>query len=552
MDNIEKINGERKRWERECLSKSTFPEAQTDAGIKLKAVYTPEDVEVIDYLQDIGFPGEPPYTRGVFPSMYRGKLWTMRQYAGFGTAEDTNKRFKYLLQQGQMGLSVAFDLPTQIGLDSDDPEVGGEVGRVGVAVDTLADFETIFDGIPLDKVSTSMTINPTASIILAMYIVVGEKQGVGQEKLRAIPQNDILKEFLSRGTQIFPPQPSMKLSADIIEYCSKNLPKSDPISICGYHMREAGANAIQEVAYCLSDAICYVEEVLKRGIPVDDFAPKLSFLIQCGMDMFEEVVKIRAARKLWSKIMQERFHARDPRSMTLRLFSGCEASRWTMKEPLNNIIRGTICALSGVLAGVNALSIASYDESYAIPTEESAKISLSTQQIIAEETSIPQVVDPLAGSYYVEWLTKRMEQEIEKEMDKIERKGGMLSLIESGEIQKTIAVQSLARQRKIDSGEITVVGVNKYVSEEKPRQLQLQPYDPELVRRQITKLAKIKQERNSDKVKQCLGEIKEVAVNDSQNIMPSLIKAVKEYATCSEIVGALKEIYGEYQEVVSL
>ncbi len=551
MGNIEKIKEERKRWEEECLFKKPFPPAQTDSGIELKTLYTPEDIEDIDYLEDIGFPGEPPYVRGVFPSMYRGKLWTMRQYAGLGAAEDTNKRFKFLLQQGQPGLSIAFDLPTQVGLDSDNPEAQEEVGRVGVAVDTLADMELIFDGIPLDKVSTSMTLNPTAPIGLAMYIAVGEKQGVPQEKLRAIPQNDILKEFLSRGTQIFPPRPSVKLAVDVIEYCSKNLPRTDSISICGYHMREAGADAIQEVAYCLSDAICYIEEALKRGIPVDDFAPKLSFLIECGMDLFEEVVKFRVARKLWARIMKERFHSRNPRSMMFRVFSGCEGSRWTMQEPLNNIIRGTICTLSGVLGGANSLHTTSYDESYAIPTEESARISMRTQQIIAEETGIPKVADPLAGSYYVEWLTKRIEEEIEKEMNEIEQKGGMLPLIESGEIQRAIATKALERQRKIDSGEITVVGVNKYVTEEKPRKLKLQPYNPEVVQRQIERLARVKRERNNDKVKQYLDEVREVAAN-GQNIMPPLIKAAKEYATCGEIVSVLKEVYGEYQEVVTL
>jgi methylmalonyl-CoA mutase N-terminal domain/subunit len=429
--------------------------------------------------------------------------------------------------------------------------VEGEVGRVGVAVDTLADMEIIFDGIPLDKVSTSMTINPTAAILLAMYIAVGEKQGIAQEKLRAIPQNDILKEFLSRGTQIFPPRPSVKLAVDVIEYCAKHLPRTDPISICGYHMREAGANAIQEDAYCLSDAICYVEETLKRGIPIDDFAPKLSFLIECGMDLFEEVAKYRAARKLWAKIMKERFHAKDPGSMMFRVFSGCEASRWTMQEPLNNIIRGTICNLSGVLGGANSLHTTSYDESYAIPTEESCRIAMRTQQIIAEETGIPKVVDPLAGSYYVEWLTKRMGEEVEKEMNKIEQRGGMLPLIESGEIQRGIAAQALERQRKIDCGEITVIGVNKYVTEEKPREFELQPYNPETLQRQIDRLTRVKQERNNGKVKQCLDEIREAA-NNSQNVMPSIIKAVKEYATCGEIVSTLKEVYGEYQEVVTL
>lgn len=551
METLDRIKAERERWEKECLNKKPFPAAQTESGIPLKPVYTPEDVENISYLEDIGFPGEPPYVRGVFPSMYRGKLWTMRQYAGLGCAEDTNTRFKFLMQQGQPGLSVAFDLPTQIGIDSDDPEVEGDVGRVGVAVDTLADMEIIFEGIPLDKVSTSMTINSTASILLAMYIAVGEKQGVPQAKLRAIPQNDILKEYLSRGTHIFPPKPSMKLAADVIEYCAKNVPRSDPISICGYHMREAGANAIQEVAYCLSDAICYTEEVLKRGIAVDSFAPKLSFLILCGVNLFEETAKFRAARKLWSKIMKEHFHAKDPASMMFRVFSGCEASRWTLKEPLNNIIRGTLCALSGVLGGCNSLNLASYDECYAIPTEESARISLRTQQIIGEETDVPKVADPLAGSYYVEWLTKKMEEEIQKEMDRIEARGGMLPLIENGEIQKTIAVQALARQRKIDSGEITVVGVNKYIAEEKPRQFKLQEYTPEIVNKQIQRLHRIKRERNNTKVKQCLAEIKQTAVNN-ENVMPAMITAVKEYTTLGEIVGVLKEVYGEYREVVTL
>ncbi|MDO8490926.1 MAG: methylmalonyl-CoA mutase family protein [Dehalococcoidia bacterium] len=551
MEKLERIRAAREKWERECLLKKPFAKAQTDSGIQLKPVYAPEDIEGIDYLEDIGFPGEPPYTRGVFPSMYRGRLWTIRQYAGLGSAEETNRRFKYLLQQGQTGLSVAFDLPTQIGIDSDDPRAEGEIGRVGVVVDTLADMEALFDGIALDTVSVSMTINPTASIILAMYIAVGEKQGVPQERLRAIPQNDILKEFISRGTQIFPVRPSLKLAVDVIEYCSQHLPKSDPISICGYHMREAGANAIQEVAYCLSDAVCYVEEVTKRGMPVDDFAPKLSFLIECGLDLFEEVAKFRAARKLWSKIAKERFHAENPASMMFRVFSGCEASKWTVKEPLNNIIRGTICALSGVLGGTNALHITSYDECYATPSEESARISLRTQQIIAEETSIAKVADPLGGSYYVEWLTKKMEDEIAKEMASIERRGGMLALVENGAIQKTIALQARERQKKFDSGQTTVVGVNKYLIEEEPREFRLQRYDPETVRMQIEKLNEVKRRRDSRRVSLCLGQIKAAAAS-GENVMPLMIAAVKEYATCGEIVNALRGVYGEYREAVNL
>lgn len=551
MEKLDRIRAAREEWEKECLLKKPFGRAQTDSGIELKPVHTPDDIEGIDYLEDIGFPGEPPYVRGIFPSMYRGRLWTIRQYAGLGSAEETNRRFKYLLQQGQAGLSVAFDLPTQLGIDSDDPRAEGEIGRVGVVVDTLADMEALFDGIALDKVSVSMTINAPAPIILAMYIAVGEKQGVAQEKLRAIPQNDVLKEFISRGTQIFPVKPSLKLSVDVIEYCSQHLPKSDPISICGYHMREAGANAIQEAAYCLSDAICYVEEVTKRGMPVDDFAPKLSFLIECGLDLFEEVAKFRAARKLWSKIARERFHAQNPSSMMFRVFSGCEASKWTVKEPLNNIIRGTICALSGVLGGTNALHITSYDECYATPSEESARISLRTQQIIAEETSIAKVVDPLGGSYYVEWLTKKMEDEIAKEMASIERKGGMLALIESGEIQRNIALQARDRQKKFESGQNTVVGVNKYVTETEPREFRLQRYDPELVRMQIERLREVKRRRDSARVKLCLDRIK-AAAGSGENVMPYMISAVKEYATCGEIADTLRQVYGEYREAVNL
>ena len=548
MEMLEEIERKKKQWEKELLHKKKFSSATTSWGHDLDVVYTPDNLKDMEYLRDIGFPGDFPFVRGVYPSMYRGKLWTMRQYAGFGTAEETNTHFKYLLEQGNTGLSVAFDLPTQVGLDSDNPLAKDEVGRVGVAVDTLKDMEIIFDGIPLDKITTSFTINPTASIILAMYIAVAEKQGVSPEKIGGTLQNDILKEYLARGTQIFPPGPSLRLIGDIIEYCKDNVPRMNTISICGYHMREAGCSLIHEVAYCLLDAIVYVEEALKRGINIDEFAPRLSFLLGCGISLFEEVAKIRAARRLWAKIVKNRFKAKNPNSMKMRIFSGCLATAFTAKEPLNNIARGTIMSLVAALAGCNAIHTTSYDEAYAIPTEKAVRTALRTQQIIAYETDVASVADPMGGSYFLEYLTNRIEEEVEKEMERIEEKGGILKGIEDGTIQQDIFRQAFELEEKIQRGEKVIVGVNKFVSDEKEQEVELHRPSKDVLEKQILNLKKVREERDNDEVKQALAEIRRVAAGKG-NLMGPILWAVHEYATIGEICDALKEVFGEYREM---
>lgn len=546
-DKLEEIEHKKKQWEQELLFKKKFSSATTSWGHELEVVYTPDNLKDTDYLKDIGFPGDFPFVRGVYPSMYRGKLWTMRQYAGFGTPEETNAHFKYLLEQGNTGLSVAFDLPTQIGLDSDNPIVEEEVGRVGVAVDTLKDMEIIFDGIPLDKITTSFTVNPTASIILAMYIAVAEKQGVSPKKIGGTLQNDILKEYLARGTQVFPPGPSIRLIGDIIEYCKDHVPRMNTISICGYHMREAGCSLVHEVAYCLLDAIVYVEEALKRGIDIDDFAPRLSFLLGCGMNLFEEVAKIRAARRLWAKIMKNRFKAKNLNSMKMRIFSGCLATSFTGKEPLNNIIRGTIMTLVAALAGCNAIHTTSYDEAYAIPSKKAIRTALRTQQIIAYETDVASVADPMGGSYFLEYLTNRIEEEVEKEMQRIEERGGILKGIEEGIIQEDIVKQAFELEQKIQKGEKIIVGVNKFVSDEKEEEIELHQPSKDVLDKQVSRLKKIKEERDNQKVQKALAEIRKVAAGDG-NLMEPILEAVRNYATLGEITNALKDVFGEYSE----
>jgi methylmalonyl-CoA mutase N-terminal domain/subunit len=549
MNSLDQMKKEEERWRQECLGRKPVPEEKSASGIPLKVIYTPLDTHPIDFLEKIGFSGEYPFTRGVYPTMYRGNLWTMRQYAGFATPEETNRRYKNLLGQGQPGLSVAFDLPTQCGYDSDDPLIEEEVGKVGVAVDTLQDMEIIFDGIPLDKITTSFTINPTAAIILAMYIAVAEKQGVPVEKIGGTLQNDILKEYLARGTQIFPPRPSLRLIADIIEYCKDHVPKMNTISISGYHVREAGANAIQEVAYCLSSAELYVEEVLKRGIGIDEFAPRLSFIFSCGLDLFEEVAKFRAARQLWAWIAKEKFGAKDSRSMMLRFFAGTMASCYTAREPLNNIVRATVCALSGILGGVNALHVTGYDEAYATPTEDSSRMALRVQQVLGYETGISKVADPLGGSYYLEALTERMAQEITQVMKEIEEDGGMLSCIEKGKIQQAVLQQAYETTKLIQKGEKVRVGENKFqVKDIREPDLALQKADPEVLKHQVERLRMIKTGRDERKVRESLSEVKEAASTE-KNLLPPLINAVKAYATNGEMVNALKEVFGEYREV---
>lgn len=552
MSSLDEIRKKREEWEKAHLKKNPVSPAKTTSGIDVDVVYTPSDLEDFDYLRDLGFPGEFPFTRGVYPTMYRGNLWSMRQYAGFADAEESNRRFKYLLEQGQTGLSVAFDLPTQMGFDSDNPLVKADVGRVGVAVDTLRDMEILFDGIPLDKITTSFTINATAAIILAMYLAVAEKQGVPMEKVGGTLQNEILKEYIARGTFIFPPSPSLRLVVDIIDFCKDRVPRMNTINFSGYHVREAGANAIQEVAYCLSSAITYIEEVLKRGIAFDDFGPRLAFHLIVGLDFFEEIAKIRAARRLWAKIAKERFKAKNPRSMMLRLFCGSSAREATLREPLNNIIRATIDMMGVVFAGAQSASILSYDEAYTIPTEESALISLRTQQIIGHETGIAKVADPLGGSYYLEHLTNELEKEIKTLMDEIDNAGGMLRCIETGKIQMDVSRNAYEIERKKQSGETVVVGVNKFIDESRQdEEIVLTKIDPNLARKQIERLHQVKSQRDSQKAAKTLRVLKEKAMG-TENLVPAIQDAVREYATVGEICDALREVFGEHQESVVL
>ncbi|MCF6462276.1 acyl-CoA mutase large subunit family protein [Clostridium sp. Cult1] len=553
---LEEIKEAEKKWTEEKVQKaiSRFPERKekftTGSNLEVDRLYTPEDVREIDYKEKLGFPGEYPFTRGVQPTMYRGRLWTMRQYAGFATAEESNKRYKYLLEQGQTGLSVAFDLPTQIGYDSDHGLSEGEVGKVGVAIDSLKDMEILFDGIPLDKVSTSMTINAPASVLLAMYIAVAEKQGVSKDKLRGTIQNDILKEYIARGTYIFPPEPSMRLITNIFEYCSKEVPKWNTISISGYHIREAGSTAAQEVAFTLADGIAYVDAAINAGLDVDDFAPRLSFFFNAHNDLLEEVAKYRAARRLWAKIMKERFGAKKEKSMMLKFHTQTAGSTLTAQQPDNNIIRVTIQTLAAVLGGTQSLHTNSRDEALALPTEESVRIALRTQQIVAHESGVTETIDPLAGSYYVENLTNRIEEEAMNYIKRIDELGGAPKAIEKGYIQKEIQNSAYNYQMEIESEERIVVGVNKFQIEEEHHK-DILKVDPEVERLQREKLKTLKEERNNEEVENRLKELKNAA-NTSENLMPYILEAVKSYATLGEICGVLREVFGEYQQSVIL
>lgn len=552
MDDVKEIKIEKEKWEETIVKKSIekFPERKKDfktfSNISIKRLYTPADVE-IDYCKDLGFPGVFPFTRGVQPTMYRGRLWTMRQYAGFGTAEDTNKRYHYLLKAGQTGLSVAFDLPTQIGYDSDDPMAEGEVGKCGVAIDSLKDMEILFDGIPLDKVTTSMTINSTCAIVLAMYIAVAEKQGVSQKDLKGTVQNDILKEYIARGTYIFPPEPSMRLVRDIIMYCKDNLPQWNSISISGYHIREAGATAVQEVAFTLANAITYVQKMVEAGADVDDFAGRLSFFFNSHNNFLEEIAKFRAARRLWAKIMKERFNAKKASSMMLRFHTQTAGCTLTAQQPDNNVVRVTLQALAAVLGGTQSLHTNSRDEAIALPTEDSAQIALRTQQIIGYESGVTDFIDPLAGSYVVESLTNEIEAGVNSYLKKIEDLGGVLKAIEQGYIQKEIADASYEYQRAIENKDYIVVGVNQFTKQEEPPKNILR-VDLEKEIFQKEKLKKIKENRDNSLVAERLEVLKKVA-KTSENLMPYIIDAVKVNATLGEISNALRAVFGEFKEV---
>lgn len=553
---IGNIKEESNKWLYQCANKAKekYPERKekfmTSSGVEIKSIYTPDDVVDLDYLNDLGFPGQYPFTRGVQPTMYRGRFWTMRQYAGFGTAEESNARYKYLLSQGQTGLSIAFDLPTQIGYDSNHPMAEGEVGKVGVAVDSLLDMEILLDGIPLDRVSTSMTINAPAAVLLAMYIAVAEKQGVSLDKLEGTIQNDILKEYIARGTYIFPIEPSLRITTDIFKYCSKYIPKWNTISISGYHIREAGATAVQEVAFTLANGIEYVNAALKAGLDVDDFAPRLSFFFSAHNDLLEEVAKFRAARRMWARIMKERFNAKNPKSMMLRFHTQTGGSTLTAQQPDNNIVRVALQALAAVLGGTQSLHTNSRDEALALPSEDSVKIALRTQQIIAYESGVCDTPDPLAGSYYVEYLTNQIEEKALQYIKKIDELGGAACAIKSGFIQKEIQDSAYRYQKEIEKGERIIVGLNKFKTEEKYYG-NLLKVDPQVGEMQKERLKKLRAERDNEEVKRRLSDLKEAACSQ-ENIMPQIIYAVRAYATLGEICDVLRSVFGEYRENIVL
>jgi len=520
------------------------------SDIPIHRLYTPVHTQDLDYLTALGFPGSYPFTRGVQPTMYRGRYWTMRQYAGFGTAEESNKRYKFLLEQGQTGLSVAFDLPTQIGYDSDHEMAMGEVGKVGVAISSLQDMETLFDGIPLDQVSTSMTINSPAAILLAMYLAVAEKQGVSPEQLRGTIQNDILKEYSSRGTYIFPPKPSMRIVTDIFAFCSDKVPQWNSISISGYHIREAGSTAVQEVAFTLANGIAYVEAALQAGLDVDAFGPRISFFFNAHTDFFEEIAKYRAARRLWAKIMKERFKAKDPRSMMIRFHTQTAGCTLTAQQPKNNIVRVAFQALAAVLGGTQSLHTNSMDEALCLPSEEAVQIALRSQQIIAYETGVSDTVDPLGGSYYLEDLTRQIFDRAEAYIKKIDDMGGSAAAIEKGFIQREIQESAYRYQQEIEKGERVVVGLNRFqVQEEKPKNLLR--VNPAVRLAQIEKLKKMKSERDQALVNGALAELKRAA-EGRDNLMMPILQAVKAYATLGEICDTLREVFGEYRQIDTL
>ncbi|MFQ5961070.1 MAG: methylmalonyl-CoA mutase [Candidatus Methylomirabilales bacterium] len=544
-----------KAWEEQVLKPALARlqergEFLTSSGIPVKRLYTPEDTADLDYGDGLGFPGEYPYTRGIYPTMYRGQLWTMRQYAGMGTAEESNERFRYLLKKGQTGLSVAFDLPTQMGLDSDDPLAEGEVGQVGVAIDSLADMEALFDGIPLDRVTTSMTINAPAAILVAMYIAVGDAQQVPRERLAGTVQNDVLKEYVARGTYIFPPGPSLRLAADLIAYCAKHVPRWNPISISGYHIRDAGASAAQEMAFAFANAIAYIEAVRQRGIAVDEFAPRLSWIFNTHNNFFEEVAKYRALRRMWAKLLRERFEASDPRSWMFRTHTQTGGSTLMAQQPENNIVRAALQALAAVLGGVQSLALSCFDEALAIPTEDAQRIALRTQQIIAHESGVVDTVDPLAGSYYVETLTNQLEQKAWDILQEINAMGGSVAAIERGYMQRTIQEEAYRFQQEVEEGKRVIVGVNRFDDSEEHR-TPIFRVNPEAATNQKAKLGAYRARRSHQAVRQALIRLREAAIGE-ENLMEPLLDAVKAYATIGEICGLLREVFGEYKPPTGL
>ncbi|WP_126661080.1 acyl-CoA mutase large subunit family protein [Haloterrigena salifodinae] len=553
QDDLEEIRASKEEWHEEEVApvlerfgerKDTFT---TDTGGQgVDRLYTPDDVADLDYQEDLGNPGEPPYTRGVYSTGYRGRLWTMRQYAGFSTPEDTNERYHYLLDEGQTGLSMAFDLPTQMGYDSDDPMAAGEVGKAGVAIDSLADMETVFDGIPLDEVSTSMTINAPASVLLAMYIAVGDQQGVDRSELRGTIQNDLLKEYIARNTYIYPPEPSMRIITDIFEFCADETPKFNTISISGYHIREAGSTAAQELAFTLGDGIEYVETAIEAGLDVDDFAPQLSFFFNGHNNIFEEVAKFRAARRMWHDIVEERFDPDDPKSKQLKFHTQTAGSMLTAQQIENNVVRVAYQALAAVLGGTQSLHTNGKDEALALPTEESVRTALRTQQILAHESGAADTIDPLAGSYYVESLTDEVEEDAYEILEEVEERGGMLDAVEQQWVQRQIQDTAFDRQKEIEEKERVIVGVNEFQTEDEEPEMDVEEVTQEDQQRQIDGLETVRGERDDEVVDAKLEALREAAQGDA-NLMPYIIEAVKVYATVGEICNVMRDEFGEYQ-----
>ncbi len=555
-DKLKELRQRQEQWEKTTLQQSTarLPERRqhfvTTSSEEVERLYTPLDVADLDYLRDLGFPGEYPFTRGVHPTLHRSKLWTMRMFAGFGSAEETNKRFKYLLDQGQTGLSVAYDLPTLMGYDTDAPEALGEFGVCGVGVSSLKDMELLFDGIPLEKVSTSMTINSPAAVIWAMYIAAAEKQGVRPEQLRGTLQNDILKEYIAQKEFIFPPEPSMRLVTDTVEYAARELPLWNPISISGYHIREAGSTAAQELAFTLADGLEYVRWGLERGLDIDEFAPRLSFFFNAHNDFFEEIAKYRAARRIWAREMKETFGAKNPRSWLLRFHTQTAGVSLTAQQPENNVVRVAIQALAAVLGGTQSLHTNSMDEALALPSQHAVTVALRTQQIIAEESGVANTIDPLGGSYFVEAQTNRIEQQALDYFRQIDELGGVLPAIERGFFQSEIAEAAYVYQREIDAQERLIVGVNAY-EDQAGYQIPILQMDPEGERRQVARLASLRQERDNGAVGQALDKLR-LGCEGSENTMPLLLDAVRAYATLGEIMDVMKEVFGVYEEKVEI
>jgi methylmalonyl-CoA mutase, N-terminal domain len=543
-------------WEQERLAPAQHrgerkPSFETGSGIPVKALYTQADLAGHDALRDEGFPGEPPYARGIQPTMYRGRIWSIRQYAGYGTARDANERFRYLLAHGQPGLSVAFDLPTQMGLDSDDPRSAGEVGQVGVAIDSVHDMEELFDAIPLAEVSTSMTINAPAAVLVAMYVVAAERQGVPHDAVMGTVQNDVLKEYIARGTFIYPPKPSLRLAADLIAWCTRHAPRFNPISLSGYHIREAGCTAPQEMAFAIANACAYVQAAVDRGVAVDDFAPKLSWIFNTHLDFFEEIAKYRALRRMWARIMRDRFRARDPRSLTLRTHTQTGGSTLTAQQPENNIVRAAIEALAAVLGGVQSLALSCYDEALSIPTEKAQRIAVRTQQIIAEEVGVTNTVDPLGGSYYVEWLTDELERRATELYDDVERRGGAVACIETGWMQQLIQDEAYRAEQAVVSGEKVIVGVNKYTETEETAPPLLFRPDERIMNEQLERLTAQRRNRDGGRVQATLRALRDAAGADA-DLMPVILDAVRAESTLGEICGTMRDVFGDYQPPTSI